>query len=109
MAEAEDSENIPGPRKAAIFLMAMGEEYTTKVFEKLSEREISDLAFEMSSIGHITPEMMKAVSLDFVEKFEGEAKMIIETDSFIKNVVKNTLKDKQANAILDDLEGTSGE
>ena len=84
--------------------MAMGEEYTTKVFEKMNEREIADLAFEMSSIDHITPEIMKAVTQEFVEKFEGESKMIIENESFIRNVVKSTLKDKQANAILEDLE-----
>ena len=104
MADVLDSESISGPRKAAIFLMAMGEEYATKVFEKMNEQEIGDLAFEMSSIGHITPEMLKAVSLDFVDQFEGESKMIIETDSFIKNVVKNTLKGENADAILDDLE-----
>nr|NJM03463.1 flagellar motor switch protein FliG [Desulfobacula sp.] len=104
MADVLDPSNISGPKKAAIFLMLMGEEYATRAFEKMTEREISDLAFEMSSIDHITPEMMKAVSLEFVEKFEGESKMIIENESFIRNVVKNTLKDKQANAILDDLE-----
>ncbi len=104
MVDALDPKNISGPRKAAIFLMAMGEEYTTRVFEKMNERQIGDLAFEMSLIDNITPEMLKAVSLEFVEKFEGESKMIIESDSFIKNVVKKTLKDKEANAILDDLE-----
>jgi len=104
MADVLDPSNIPGPKKAAIFLMLMGEEYATKAFEKMNEREISDLAFEMSSIDHITPEIMKAVFLEFVEKFEGESKMIIENESFIRNVVKNTLKDKQANAILEDLE-----
>jgi len=104
MADVLDPANISGPKKAAIFLMLMGEAYATKAFEKMTEREISDLAFEMSSIDHITPEIMKAVSLEFVEKFEGESKMIIENESFIRNVVKNTLKDKQANAILDDLE-----
>ncbi|MCM2284525.1 MAG: flagellar motor switch protein FliG [Desulfobacula sp.] len=104
MADVLDPSNIPGPKKAAIFLMSMGEAYTTKAFEKMNEKEISDLAYEMSSIDHITPEIMKAVSLEFVEKFEGESKMIIENESFIRNVVKNTLKDKQANAILQDLE-----
>ena len=104
MADVLDPSNIPGPKKAAIFLMSMGEAYATKAFEKMTEKEISDLAYEMSSIDHITPEIMKAVSLEFVEKFEGESKMIIENESFIRNVVKNTLKDKQANAILQDLE-----
>lgn len=104
MVDVLDPSNIPGPKKAAIFLMVMGEEYTKKAFEKMTEREIADLAFEMSSIDHITPEIMKAVSLDFVDTFEGESKMIIENESFIRNVIKSTLKDKQANAILDDLE-----
>lgn len=104
MADVLDPKNMSGPRKAAIFLMAMGEDYATRVFEKMNEREIGDVAFEMSLIDNITPEMLKAVSLDFVDKFEGESKMIIESDTFIKNVVKKTMKDKEANAILDDLE-----
>ncbi len=101
---ADDIDNITGPQKVAIFLMAMGEDYATKVFEKLSEREIGDMAYEMSLIDNITPEMLRAVSLDFVEKFEGESKMMIESDSFIQSVVKRTLKDQAAAAILDDLE-----
>lgn len=104
MADALDPESISGPRKAAIFLMAMGEDYATKAFEKMNEKEIGDVAFEMSLIDNITPEMLKAVSLDFVDKFEGESKMIIESDAFIKNVVQKTMKDKEAKAILDDLE-----
>ncbi len=104
MADALDPEAISGPKKTAIFLMAMGEEYATKVFEKMNEMEIGEVAFEMSMIENITPEMLKAVSIDFVDKFEGESKMIIESDSFVKNVVKRTLKGKEANAILEDLE-----
>ncbi len=104
MADVPDTSTLSGPKKAAIFLMIMGEEYTTRAFEKMNEREIADVAFEMSTIDHITPEMMKTVSQEFVSKFEGESKMIIENESFIRNVVKNTLKDKEANAILNDLE-----
>ncbi len=104
MADVPDLSKMSGPKKAAVFLMVMGEEYTTKAFEKMNEREIADVAFEMSTIDNITPEIMKAVTQEFVGKFEGESKMIIENESFIRNVVKNTLKDKEANAILDDLE-----
>ncbi len=104
MEDALDSKNMPGCQKAAIFLMAMGEEYATKVFGKMNEQEISEIAFEMSKIDSITPEMLKAVSIDFVEKFEGESKMIIEGESFIKNIVNKTLKEKEARAILEDLE-----
>ncbi|WP_022664722.1 flagellar motor switch protein FliG [Desulfospira joergensenii] len=104
MADALNPENMEGRMKAAIFLMVMGEDFATQVFEKMSEEEIAEIAFEMSKVDHITPEMLKAVSIEFVEKFEGETKMIVEGDAFIKNVVSKTLQEKQANAILEDLE-----
>ena len=104
MVDVLDPNNLSGCQKAAVFLMAMGEDYATQVFSKMSEQEISDIAFEMTKIDQITPELLKAVSMDFVEKFEGEPKMIVEGDSFIKNVVTKTLKEENARAILDDLE-----
>ena len=104
MADDVEAEKISGPRKAAIFLMYMGEEYATQAFEKMTEMEISEVAFEMSLIDQITPEMLNSVSKEFVGTFEGESKMIVESDSFIQNVVKSTLKDKEARAVLEDLE-----
>ena len=106
MADTETIEikKMSGPTKAAIFLMSMGEEYATQAFDKMNEHEIGEVAFEMSLIDSITPEMLKEVSLDFVGKFEGESRMIIESDSFIKNIVKNTLKGQDADNVLDDLE-----
>jgi flagellar motor switch protein FliG len=104
MADVLDPENILGGQKAAVFLLAMGEAFTSKAFEKMTDDEISQVVFEMSKIKHISPELLKAVSIDFVERFEGDTKMIVEGDSFIRSVVTKSLKEKQAKAILDDLE-----
>jgi flagellar motor switch protein FliG len=104
MADVLDPENISGCQKAAVFLLAMGEDFASGVFEKMNDQQISNVVFEMSKVKHISPEMLKAVSIDFVERFEGDTKMIVEGDSFIKNVVSRTMKDDQARAILDDLE-----
>ncbi len=104
MADVLDPENISGSQKAAIFMMIMGEDFASQVFEKMNDNEISEVVFEMSKINHISPEMLKAVSIDFVERFEGDTKMIVEGDSFIKTVVSRTMEDKQAKAILEDLE-----
>ncbi len=104
MADVLDPENISGSQKAAIFMMIMGEDFASSVFEKMNDNEISEVVFEMSKIKHISPEMLKAVSIDFVERFEGDTKMIVEGDSFIKTVVSRTMEDTQAKAILEDLE-----
>ncbi|HKL00202.1 MAG TPA: flagellar motor switch protein FliG [Desulfotignum sp.] len=104
MADVLNPENISGCQKAAVFLLAMGEDFTSGAFEKMNDQEISDVVFEMSKITHISPEMLKAVSIDFVERFEGDTKMVVEGDSFIKNVVSRSMKGNQAKAILEDLE-----
>lgn len=104
MANLLDPENLTGPQKTAIFLLSMGEEYSRKVFERMNENEISDVAVEMSRIDHITPEMLKAVSSSFVDLFEGETKMIVEGESFLKNIISSTMDEDKANAVFEDLE-----
>ncbi len=106
MAEEGDFNinTLNGPQKAAILLLTLGEEYTTKIFEKMSENEISEVAFEMSKVDQIPPDMLNAVCAEFVGLFEGESKMIVEGDSFIRNIVNSTMGEKEAMAVLDDLE-----
>lgn len=104
MSNAIDPKTLNGCQKAAIFLIYMGEKYSTQVFSKMKEQEIGEIAFEMSKVNQITPDILKFVCADFNVKYEGESKMIVEGDSFIKNVVSKTLDDKDAQAILEDLE-----
>lgn len=104
MAVPLDPANLTGPQKTAIFLLSMGEEYSRKVFERMNENEISDVAVEMSRIDHITPEMLKAVSSSFVDLFEGETKMIVEGENFLKKIISSTMDEEKATAVFEDLE-----
>ena len=104
MAELLDPENLTGPQKTAIFLLSMGEEYSRKVFERMNENEISEVGVEMSRIDHITPDMLKAVSSSFVDLFEGETKLIVEGENFLKKIISSTMDEDKANAVFEDLE-----
>lgn len=104
MPKAIDPNNLNGCQKAAVFLIYMGEEYTTQVFSRMKEQEIGEIAFEMSKVNQITPDMLKMVCADFNVKYEGESEVMVEGDTFIKNVVNKTLKADDAKAILEDLE-----
>ncbi len=99
-----DPEKLTGPQKTAILLLSLGEKYCTKAFEKMNDDEISTVVFEMSKIVQITPDVLKKVASDFVESFEGEVRMIVEGDSFVKKLVSQTMKEQEAKNVLDDLE-----
>jgi flagellar motor switch protein FliG len=104
MAAILDPENLTGPQKTAIFLLSMGEEYSQKVFQRMNENEISEVGVEMSRIDHITPEMLKAVSSSFVDLFEGETKLIVEGENFLKKIISSTMDEDKASAVFDELE-----
>ncbi len=102
--ELENIEGMSGTHKAAVMLLSLGEEYASKVFERMSDQEIKLVAFEMSKIDFITPETLAAVSAEFVEKYEGETKMVVEGGAFLKNVVSGSLDENKADDIFRDIE-----
>ncbi len=98
-----DPANMTGPQKAAVFMIAMGEEYASKIFRTMNDAQMSEVALEMAKIDEISPEMLEAVSTDFVGRFEGDTKMLIEGESFLQNVINKSLPEDRAMAIMEDL------
>lgn len=95
---------LTGPKKAAIFLLNMGESYASEIFKKMSNMEIKKVASAMAQIDQIAPEDMAMVSQEFVKFYEGESKLVVETDSFLKSVIERTLDPERAEMILKDIE-----
>lgn len=56
-----DPDKLTGPQKAAIFLMLMGEEFTSEVYKHLEEEDIKRLGVEMAKIEYIPAEVAKKV------------------------------------------------
>ncbi|MFN3406337.1 MAG: flagellar motor switch protein FliG [Caldimicrobium sp.] len=56
-----DPDKLTGPQKAAIFLMLMGEEFTSEVYKFLEEEDIKRIGVEMAKIEYIPAEVAKKV------------------------------------------------
>ena len=100
MAEKE----LNGPMKAAIFLLSMGEGRASDIFKKLNDEEIRQVATVMTQIREILPEELAEVAEEFIERFEGETKLMVESGDFLRNVIKNTLPGDRAEEILKELD-----
>ncbi|MBF0204786.1 MAG: hypothetical protein HQK67_10860 [Desulfamplus sp.] len=83
-ANAIDPAKMSGAQKAAIFLIAMGEDYATEIFRTMKESQMSAIALEMSRIEEITPEMLE----DWMRVADA-LKMLADAD-FNTNVISNT-------------------
>lgn len=56
-----DPNKLTGPQKAAIFLMLMGEEFTSEVYKYLDMEDIKRIGIEMAKIDYIPSEAVKKV------------------------------------------------
>ncbi|QJA06859.1 flagellar motor switch protein FliG [Thermosulfurimonas marina] len=56
-----DPEKLTGPQKAAIFLMVMGEDFTSEVYKYLDEEDIKRIGVEMAKLEYVPAEAVKKV------------------------------------------------
>jgi len=92
-------EKLSGIQKTAIFLLTMGEEFTSEFFKKLDQRHIKNIGRYMSEISFIPSNILDAVMGEFVQAFENDVNLLISGKSFLKEVVDKTLDENTAREV----------
>jgi flagellar motor switch protein FliG len=95
-----NTDKLTGPQKAAIFLMTMGEEFTTSFFKKLDEKNIKKIGQYMSEINHIPSEVLNSVMEEFLTNIQGNGDIMISGGDFLKQVVNKTLDKETAREVF---------
>ncbi len=102
-----DANKLTGPEKAAIFLLIMGENFSSKIFKKLDEEEVGKLASTMSAIQHVSPDVMSKVMTEFSEGVEKD-QLLLKGDTFLKTLTDLGLDKEKADAIFKEIEKGKG-
>ena len=63
--------NIAGARKAALFLMVMGEDFTSRIFKHLDENDIKAIGQHMAQIKNVDPKQITSVVNEFSQTYQG--------------------------------------
>ena len=80
-----DPEKLTGPQKAAIFLMVMGEEFTSEVYKYLDEEDIKRIGVEMAKLEYVPAEAVKKVLEEAnLEAKELMADLSVSPEEFLK-------------------------
>lgn len=93
-------ENLTGPDKAAVFLLAMGEEFTTSFFKQLDERSIKMLGKYMANIEYISSDVLNKVMNEFVTNFRSDTNLAVSGREFLKQIVSKSLNEEEAREVF---------
>jgi flagellar motor switch protein FliG len=97
---------LPGPRKAAMLMAALGSERAANVIQRLREDEIESLSMEMARLTSVAPRDTEAVLGELTGSPSGGGPAAAGGIDFAREVIERALGPERAADLLGRLSGT---
>lgn len=94
-----------GLNKAAILMLALGEDCASEVMRHLGPREVQKLGLAMASMTAIPHEAVATTIGEFLSTADISSSMGIDSDDYIRNVLTKALGDDKAASLLNRILG----
>ena len=96
---------LTGPKKAAILLLALGEEGAADIIKNLEDSEIQQVGYYMARFTDVSPEELDMVLEEFYTKNTDESGgfLINASGDFVKNTLSKALGGDRAKELVDNL------
>lgn len=104
----EDYRTLTGPEKAAILLLALGEDHTARIFEHMDDEEIMELSQTMATLGKIGPNVVERLFVDFAEQMTSTNALVGTQDSTERLLTKAGLSADKIENIMEEIRGPAG-
>jgi flagellar motor switch protein FliG len=99
-ALSSSKRQFTGKQKAAIFLIALGQEVSSEIFKHLKEAEVEELTFEIARIGKVETEDKEKVLSDFQELMMAQDFITTGGIDYARDVLEKALGSQKASDIL---------
>lgn len=107
MAVRDDYRNMTGPQKAAMFMLAIGTQQSGKLFQRMDDEEIKEIASHMSSLGTISSALIERLFVEFADQLSSAGGLIGSYDSTERALMAGLPEDRVAQ-ILEEMRGPAG-
>lgn len=108
MARAkEDYRSLTGPQKAAVLMMALGEESAAKLFALMHEDEIKEVSSAMATLGPVSSSIVERLCHEFASQMSAAGNLIGSFESTERLLAKTLPKERVAQ-IMEEIRGPAG-
>jgi flagellar motor switch protein FliG len=101
-----DPSQLDGAQKAAVLLLALGEEHT-RVWEMLDEDEIKEVSQAMSNLGSVAPQAVEALIVDFVGQLSTAGSIMGSFDA-TQRLLQKFLPEDKVESVMEEIRGPAG-
>src|SRR5688572_1473833 len=102
----DDPNKLAGPEKAAVVLLALGEDHK-HIWQQLDEEEIKEISQAMASLGTVTAPVVEALLLEFVSGMSGTG-AIMGSFEQTQRLLNAFLPGEKVDALMEEIRGPAG-
>jgi flagellar motor switch protein FliG len=95
--------DMNGTDKAAILLLYLGPEATSKVFEHMEDIEIKRISQSMACLGHVPRNSIQEVINEYMDITDPETGMFSQGEEFVRKILEKALGPERAEVLLKEL------
>ena len=107
MRVREDFRALTGPEKAAILMLALGDEHTARLFALMDDEEIKEISQTMANLGTVSSDIVQRLFVDFAEQISATGSLVGTYESTERLLAKVLGQDRVTN-IMDEIRGPAG-
>src|ERR1700749_3016131 len=103
----KQTDPISGPKRAAMLMLALGEQYGGKVWSLLDDDEVRELSIHMSTLGTVEAEVVEDMLLEFVSRMSASGALMGNFDA-TERLLQQYLPTERVTGIMDEIRGPPG-
>ena len=107
MAAREDFRTLTGPEKAAVLMLAIGEEHAAKLFVLMDDEEIKEISQNMANLGTISAGIVERLFIDFAEQISATGSLVGSFES-TERLLTKVLTKERVGLIMEEIRGPAG-
>jgi flagellar motor switch protein FliG len=101
------SKPMSGPKRAAVMMLALGEQYGGKVWAMLDDDEVRDLSLAMSTLGTVEADVVEDLLLEFVSRMSASGALMGNFDA-TERLLTQYLPNDRVSGIMEEIRGPAG-
>jgi flagellar motor switch protein FliG len=103
----EDFRTLTGVEKAAMLILAIGEDHCAKLFQMMDDDEIREISQHIANLGAINAEMMEKLFAEFIAKFSSTGTLIGNFEN-AERLLSRVLDSNRVSLIMEEIRGPAG-
>jgi flagellar motor switch protein FliG len=107
MVRSDEYRSVNGPQKAAILMLALGEEQCSRLFGMMHEDEIKEISAAMAQLGSVKADLVERLCLEFADNLGGTGNLVGSYES-TERLLQKALPRDRVQQIMEEIRGPAG-